>query len=83
MKAISLIKIVAVFTVFATATACKKDYICTCKKTYTSSNGTTVSNSDGNYTFTDSKVRASGRCQDLETTGSDLYGEYTRECEIE
>ena len=69
--------------VLVTTTACKKDYICTCKKIYTNSNGTTVSNSDGNYTFTDSETRASSRCQDLETSGSDLYGDYSRECEIE
>lgn len=83
MKSISIIKIVAVMIVLVTAAACKKDYICTCKKIYTNSNGTTVSNSDGNYTFTDSETRASSRCQDLETSGSDLYGDYSRECEIE
>lgn len=82
MKPTNLIKIVAVMVVLITTTACKKDYICSCQKTYTNSNGTTVTNADGNYTFTDSEVRASSRCQDLETSGSDLYGDYSRECEI-
>lgn len=63
-------------------TACKKDYTCECRKIYTDSNGNINSTPDGTYTFKDSKVRAEDRCNDLEGSGSDLGGDYTRECDI-
>ena len=62
--------------------SCKKDYTCECRKIYTDDNGNVVSSSDGSYTFKDSRARAEDRCNDLETSGSDLGGDYTRECDI-
>ena len=62
--------------------SCKKDYTCECRKIYTDDNGNVVSSSDGSYTFKDSRARAEDRCNDLETSGSDLGGVYTRECDI-
>jgi len=62
--------------------SCKKDYTCACSKVYTDSNGNRNSSTDGNYTFKDSRIRAEDRCNDLETTGTDLGGDYTRECDI-
>jgi hypothetical protein len=62
--------------------SCKKDYSCECKKIHTDDNGNSVSTADGTYTFKDSKVRAADRCNDLEGTGTDIAGDYTRECDI-
>jgi hypothetical protein len=62
--------------------SCRKDYVCDCSKTYTQVDGTTFTESDGIYTFRDSKSRASDRCIDQEKTGSDKSGPYTRDCEI-
>lgn len=65
-----------------TLASCKKDYSCECKITRTDDDGTTVTNSDGTYTFKDSRVRAEDRCNDLEGSGTDILGAYTRECDI-
>ncbi|MCE3225780.1 MAG: hypothetical protein K0S32_331 [Bacteroidetes bacterium] len=63
-------------------TSCKKEYVCECKKIYTG-NSTTVSQNDGDYAFRDSHARAVSRCNEQETTGTDLVGgNYTRECEL-
>jgi len=78
---ISVLAFVAVFG-FA-FTSCKKDYSCECKKIYTDADGSTSSSSDGTYTFKDSEARAATRCNDLESAGTDLGGEYTRECQIQ
>ena len=61
--------------------SCKKDYTCVCNKVRTS-NGNTLSTHDQDYTFKDSRARAESRCNDQETTGSDVYGDYSRECDI-
>ena len=61
--------------------SCKKEYVCDCKKIYTgSSSSATVD--DGTYTFKDSRARAEDKCNDEETSGSDLGGSYSRECSI-
>nr|WP_294859746.1 hypothetical protein [uncultured Fluviicola sp.] len=62
--------------------SCKKDYTCECRKIHTDDNGTSVTTSDGSYTFKDSKARAADRCNEMEGTGTDLGGDYTRECDI-
>jgi hypothetical protein len=64
------------------ATSCKKEYTCSCQKIYTGSSGST-SIDDGVYTYKDSRTRAEDRCDDEETTGSDLGGDYSRECQID
>ena len=75
----SVIAIVALFTLsFA---SCKKEYKCECEKTRTGSS-TTISTADGNYTFKDTRARAESRCNDQEGSGTDGFGNYTRDCEI-
>ena len=62
--------------------SCKKDYTCKCTKTYTDSTITTTKD-DGTYVFKDNAARASQRCNDQETTGTDLLqGPWTRDCSI-
>lgn len=51
------------------------------RKTYTGSNAS-VTFDDGTYTYKDTKARAITRCNEQEGTGSDVGGEYTRDCEI-
>jgi hypothetical protein len=67
--------------VATTMFSCKKDYDCKCNKIYTDSNGTTTVD-DGTYTFRATKVKAASKCNDQERTGSDLGGDYSRECDL-
>lgn len=76
-----MIAIVAIGTIFFTS--CKKEYVCNCKKIHTDSAGNSVTSNDGSYTFKDTQPRAEDKCNDLESTGSDLGGNYTRECSIQ
>ncbi|HLP11560.1 MAG TPA: hypothetical protein VK177_06465 [Flavobacteriales bacterium] len=62
-------------------TSCKKEYTCKCQKIYSGSSGSTTFD-DGTYTFKDSRPRAEDRCNELEKSGSDLGGSYTRECQV-
>lgn len=79
----NVIKISALSMIVSMGLAsCKKDYTCSCSKTYTRTDGSTYTSSDGLYTFDDSKVRASERCNAQEGSGSDISGDYTRDCEI-
>lgn len=79
----NVIKIAALAIIVCTGvTSCKKNYTCSCSKTYTKSDGSTYTYSDGAYTFDDTKVRAAERCNAQEGSGSDLSGEYTRDCDI-
>jgi hypothetical protein len=77
-KAIFALVILSSFTMVS----CKKEYTCTCKKIYTDDNGNSTTVSDGTYTFKDSQPRAETKCNDQETSGSDIGGDYTRECQI-
>lgn len=77
-RAIVALVVLSAFTM----TSCKKDYTCTCKKIRTDSNGNTSTDSDGTYTFKDSRPRAETRCNDQEGSGTDLLGDYSRECQI-
>ena len=63
-------------------TGCKKDYTCRCSKTYTSGSGSSTQNYSV-YTYKDTKTTAISRCNANETTGSDLGGNYSINCEIE
>lgn len=76
---IIIVSFIALSTLFS---SCKKDYVCECRKTYTRSNGTTISETDGLYTFSDTKPRAADRCTQQEGSGSDLSGSYVRDCEL-
>lgn len=74
--------IIAVLLSGFTLASCKKDYTCECSKVRTDDDGNRNSSLDGNYSFKDSRLRAEKKCNDLEETGTDLYGDYTRECDI-
>ena len=79
-----LIVLVAALALGGAMTSCKKDYVCKCEKTYTKSNGNKTTETDGSYTFKDTKVRASDRCNKEEGSGNDvLKGDYTRDCQIQ
>ncbi len=62
--------------------SCKKDYECKCQKIYTTSTGSTTID-DGVYTYDDTRKRAEDKCNNQESTGSDLQGSYSRECNIQ
>lgn len=63
-------------------TSCKKDYVCKCSKTYTGTSSSTTSDYS-QYTYKDSRKRAEDRCNDNTTSGSDLYGAYSINCQIQ
>lgn len=75
----SIIAIAALFTL--SLVSCKKNYVCECTITRTGSSSSTTS-ADGNYTFKDTRVRAESRCNAEEGSGTDIYGNYTRDCQI-
>ncbi len=62
--------------------SCKKDYTCTCSKTYTSGSGTTTQKYSI-YTYKDTRKRAVDRCNSNDTQGTDLGGNYSVNCQIE
>ena len=65
-----------------TMVSCKKDYNCKCEKTWTGNNGS-VTKDDGVYTYKETRVKAEAKCNDQEKTGSDILGDYTRNCSIQ
>jgi hypothetical protein len=75
---------VIVLAIVATTmfSSCKKDYTCKCNKVYTTSSGT-VTNEDGSYVFKDNKAGANESCNDQERTGTDLGGDYSRQCDLD
>ena len=77
-KVIQLTATLALVLMFA---SCKKDYVCECTKTYTGGS-TTVTTDDGNYTYKENKAKAIEKCDANDKTGSDLGGNYTRNCDI-
>ena len=79
MKAV-LLALVALSGI--TLVSCKKDYVCECTKVRTDSDGNRNSSADGNYTFKESRIRAEKKCDDQEGTGSDIFGDYSRQCDI-
>ena len=62
--------------------SCKKDYTCKCSKTYTTGSGSSTSNYSV-YTYDDTRKRAEDRCNENTSTGSDLGGNYSVNCEIQ
>lgn len=76
------LSVAALFIVFATSLAsCKKDYVCNCSKTYTSGS-TTVTSDYSSYTYKDTRSRAEDRCNANTTSGKDLLGNYSINCQI-
>ena len=66
-----------------TFASCKKEYSCDCQKIRTDADGGTTTTADGSYTFKDSKPRAETKCNEQEGSGTDIVGDYTRECQID
>ena len=62
--------------------SCKKDYTCECKKTYTNTDGTTTTSSHSIFTYKENRKTADDRCAKNESTGTDLGGRYTINCDI-
>ncbi len=63
-------------------TSCKKDYVCKCSKTYTSVSGSaTVDYSK--YIYKDTRKRAEDRCNDNTDSGTDFFGDYSINCQIQ
>lgn len=63
-------------------TSCKKDYVCKCSKTYTTGSGSSTSEY-ATYTYRENRKRAEDRCNENVSTGSDLFGDYTINCQIQ
>ncbi len=63
-------------------TSCKKDYTCKCSKTYTSGTGTNT-NDYSVYTYKENRQRAEERCNENTKSGSDLFGNYSVNCQIQ
>lgn len=77
------ILIATVLLAFASAvTSCKKDYVCKCTKTYTG-NTTSVSSDYSQYTYKDTRKRAEDRCNENADSGSDFFGDYSVNCQIQ
>ncbi len=73
---------IALFFAAATTTSCKKDYVCECSKTYTGGSGS-VTSDYSTYTYNENRKRAEDRCNDNAETGSDIFGDYSINCQIQ
>jgi hypothetical protein len=74
---------IAVLIAFGISMAsCKKDYVCECSKTYTTGSGT-YTKDYSKYTYKDTRKRAEDRCNENTKTGSDIYGDYSINCQIQ
>jgi hypothetical protein len=77
----NIVLIVGILLFGVTMVSCKKDYTCKCSKTYTSGSGSSTSDYSI-YTYKDSRKRAEDRCNENTKSGTDLYGDYSINCEI-
>lgn len=78
----SILLVTVLLALGTSITSCKKDYVCKCSKTYTSGSGSaTVDYS--NYTFKDTRPKAETRCNAKADTGSDFFGNYSINCQIQ
>lgn len=77
------VMIIALALVSTTMFSCKKEYTCKCQKVRTDNSGNTVATNDGSYVFKDNKAGASKSCNDQEGTGSDIGGDYSRQCDLD
>jgi hypothetical protein len=62
--------------------SCKSEYTCECEKIYQDSTSS-VAIDDGSYILKDNRARAEDRCNAQESTGTDLRGDYSRQCRID
>ncbi len=81
MKNIILI-VAGLVIVGSSLTSCKKDYVCKCSKTYTSGSGTSTKDYS-TYTYKENRKRAESRCNENAKSGSDLFGNYSVNCQIQ
>lgn len=75
----------AMVCLFAAGTcmiSCKKDYTCKCSKTYTSGTGTNTKDYSV-YTYKENRKRAEDRCNENTKSASDLFGNYSINCQIQ
>lgn len=77
-----LIPIGCLLLVSSTIVSCKKDYTCKCSKTYTSGTGTST-NDYSLYTYHENRKRAEDRCNDNTKSGTDIFGNYSINCQIQ
>ena len=71
----------ALLLVLTSIISCKKEYTCECSKTYTSGSGSSTQNYSI-YTYKDTRMRAEERCNENTDSGSDIYGDYSINCQI-
>jgi hypothetical protein len=72
----------SLFFIGTSMISCKKDYTCKCSKTYTSGTGTNT-NDHSVYTYNENRKRAEDRCNENTKSGSDLFGNYSINCQIQ
>lgn len=72
----------SLFFIGTTMISCKKDYVCKCSKTYTSGNGTNTSDYSL-YTYKENRARAEQRCNENTKSGTDIFGNYSINCQIQ
>lgn len=77
-----VITLAVTLTLGVLMSSCKKDYICKCTKTYTG-NTTTVNTNYSQYTYKDTRTKAESRCNDNNDSGSDIFGDYSVNCQIQ
>jgi len=70
------------FSAATTLISCKKDYTCKCSKTYSSGSGSTTLNYS-EYLYKENRKRAEDRCNENTKSGSDLFGEFSINCQIQ
>lgn len=81
MKSKILIAVI-MLSAATTMMSCKKDYVCKCSKTYTTGTGTSTTNYS-QYTYNENRKRAEERCNDNTESGSDIFGNYSINCQIQ
>jgi hypothetical protein len=77
----SILSVLAIVSVLSFS-SCKKDYVCKCSKTYTSGSGSYTQNYS-TYTYRDTRTDAESRCNANRDSGTDLYGDYSVNCQIQ
>lgn len=82
MKYQHLLFLAILSIMFVSFTSCKKDYTCQCSKTYTSGTGTSTQEYSV-YTYNENRKRAEDRCNENTKSGSDLFGNYSINCQIQ
>ncbi len=77
-----MIAVSGLFLIGTTMISCKKDYLCKCSKTYTSGTGTNTQDYS-RYTYKENRARAEQRCNENAKSGTDIFGNYSINCQIQ